>query len=49
MQRRDAIKSAGALVVLARYRWTKMLVRRQSNDSEIIVTVARASFISTRI
>ena len=34
MQRRDAIKSAGALVVLSSDRWTKVLVRRQAHAFE---------------
>jgi hypothetical protein len=42
MQRREAIKSARAMVVLALHRRTQMLVRRQSDDSEIIIAVGRA-------
>ena len=42
MQYSAAIRSAGALVVLAPYRWTKMLVRRQNCDFKIVVAVVRA-------
>ena len=37
MQRRDAIESARALVVLSSDRWTKVLVRRQAHAFEIAV------------
>jgi hypothetical protein len=36
-------------VVLAPYRWTEMLVRRQKHDLEIIVAVASAGFSTTEI
>jgi hypothetical protein len=49
MQRREACKPAGALVVLALYRWTKVLVRRPSDDSEIIIAVGRAGVSTTQI
>jgi hypothetical protein len=49
MQRREAIKSARAMVVLALYRRTKMLVRRQSDDSEIIIAVGRAGVSTTQL
>ena len=39
MQSGDAVKSARVLV-LASYRWAKMLVRRQARAFEIIVGVA---------
>ena len=39
MQYSAAIRSAGALVVLAPYRRTKMLVRRQNCDFKIVVAV----------
>jgi hypothetical protein len=40
MQWREAIRYARALVVVATYRCTKMLVRRQTDDFENIVAVA---------
>src|SRR5947207_12516295 len=43
MQYSAAIRSAGALVVLAPYRRTKMLVRRQNCDFKIVVAVVRAN------
>jgi hypothetical protein len=49
MQRREAIKSARTMVVLALYRWTKMLVRRQSDDAEIIIAVGSAGVSTTQI
>ena len=42
MQYSAAIRSAGALVVLAPYRRTKMLVRRQNCDFKIVVAVVPA-------
>ena len=47
MQCRDAIKSAGALVVLSSHRWAKMLVRRQAHAFEIIVELAPAGIRKT--
>ena len=43
MQYSTAFRCAGALVVMAPYRRTKMLVRRQNCDFKIIVAVARAN------
>lgn len=48
MQCRDTIKSAGVLV-LASYRWTKMLVRRQAHAFGIIVGVASEGFCATEL
>jgi len=47
MQRRDAIRSARALVVLSSHRWTEMLVRRQAHAFEIIVGVASGGIRAT--
>jgi hypothetical protein len=41
MQRRGAIKSARAVVVLPSDRWTKVLVRRQAHAFEIVVGMAQ--------
>jgi hypothetical protein len=49
MQYSAAIRSAGALVVLAFDRRTKMLVRRQNWNFKIVVAVVRAIFSKTRI
>ena len=48
MQRRDAIKSARALVVLSCDRWTKVLVRRQAHAVEIAAGMAKGSIPETR-
>jgi hypothetical protein len=42
MQYSTAFRCAGALVVMAPYRRTKMLVRRQNCDFKIVVAVVRA-------
>lgn len=41
MQRRGAIKSERALVVLSSDRWTKVLVRRQAYAFEIVAGMAQ--------
>ena len=41
MQRRCAIKSARALVVLSSDGWTKVLVRRQAHAFEIVAGMAQ--------
>ena len=39
MQQRAAVGHARALVVVATYRWPKVLVRRQIDDFENIIAV----------
>ena len=48
MQRRDAIKSARALVVLSSDRRTKVLVRRQAHAFEIVVGMVQGDVRATR-
>ena len=48
MQRRDAIKSARACVVLSSDRWTKVLVRRQAHAFEIVAGMAQGGIGATR-
>jgi hypothetical protein len=48
MQRRGAVKSARALVVLSSDRWTTVLVRRQAHDFEIVVGMAQGGIRATR-
>jgi hypothetical protein len=48
MQRRDAIKSARALVVLSSDRWTKVLVRRKAHAFESFAGMAEGGIRATR-
>jgi hypothetical protein len=48
MQRRGAVKSAWALVVLSSDRWTKVLVRRQAHAFEIVVGMVEGGIRATR-
>jgi hypothetical protein len=48
LQRRSAIKSGRALVVLSSYRWTKVLVRRQAHAFEIVVGMAQEGIRAIR-
>ena len=48
MQRRGALKSARALVVLPSDRWTKVLVRRQAHAFEIVVGMAQEGIRAIR-
>ena len=48
MQRRGAIKSARAVVVLSSDRWTKVLVRRQAHAFEIVVGMAQGGIRASR-
>jgi hypothetical protein len=48
MQRRGAIKSARAVVVLSSDRWTKVLVRGQAHAFEVVVGMAQGGIRATR-
>jgi len=48
MQRREASKSARAVVVLSSDRWTKVLVRGQAHAFEVVVGMAQGGIRATR-